>query len=419
MASPAHILVLVAAPYPFGVRVRAQADALVQAGHEVTVVAPTGFGSDALRETVDGVAVRRYPVVEGGRGAAGYVREYLLTLIRMAAVVRGVARDRPVDLVFVCNPPDFLVVLALPLVRRGARILFDYREISPELFEAKFGRRGALFRLLLAVERFALRRADVVTAVSEPCVEIVRTRGGVDPERVFLVGNGPDARRIYPVEPREELRRGRESLVLWLGAMSQQEGLERLIEAADHLVNGLGRRDVAFALVGPGDVHDRLREEIRRRGLDDVVDLAGTVDDDLVRAYMATADVCVGVDERNSMNDKAAMRKILEYMAMGRAVVQFPLAEMRRLCGDATLYAANADSMDLARRIAQLIDDVALREALGRRARERACDGLMWQDQVPRLLAAVEAALGAGRPTPRGAGSRPRVSRGTARTRAS
>ena len=59
---------------------------------------------------------------------------------------------------------------------------------------------------------------------------------------------------------------------------------------------------------------------------------------------MSTADVCVGVDERNAMNDRAAMRKVLEYLALGKAVVQFPLAEMQRLCGDATVYARNGDA---------------------------------------------------------------------------
>ena len=142
--------------------------------------------------------------------------------------------------------------------------MFDLREISPELFEAKFGRRGPLHRLLLASERFALRRADAVITVSEPCAEIARTRGGVPAGRIFHVGNGPDPERIFPVAPRDELRGGHEHLVLWLGCMSSQEGLSRLVEAADHLVNDDGRTDVQFALVGPGDVHDELRREVAR-----------------------------------------------------------------------------------------------------------------------------------------------------------
>jgi glycosyltransferase involved in cell wall biosynthesis len=92
------------------------------------------------------------------------------------------------------------------------------------------------------------------------------------------------------------------------------------------------------------------------------------------------------------MNDRAAMRKVLEYLAVGRAVVQFPLAEMRRLCGDTTLYARPGDARDFADRIAQLLDDPGLRRRLGDAGRERVADGLMWSDQIPSLLSAFDLA---------------------------
>jgi glycosyltransferase involved in cell wall biosynthesis len=398
-----HILVILEPlPYPMDVRVRGQVDGLVGAGYAVTVVCPTGHGFDALEEWIGPVRVLRYPAPPAGLSAPGYLREYGLAFVALARLVRRVRRDRRIDLAFVCNPPDILVSLAVPLRRGGTRILFDFREISPELFEAKFGgRSGAvhmvLRRLLLSSERFAFRHADVVTTVSRPCADIAHERGGVDRDRIFIVGNGPDPRRIFPVPAQPELRRGRDKLVLWLGAMSQQEGLERLVETADELVNRLGRTDVAFALVGPGDAHDTLMDDVRRRGLERVVDVRGAVDDASVRAYMATADVCVGVDERNSVNDRAAMRKIFEYMAMGRPVVQFPLAEMARLCRDATAYARNGDSSDLARQIAGLLDDRERAERLGQAAQRRVNDGLMWPDQVPAMLEAVELALALGR----------------------
>jgi glycosyltransferase involved in cell wall biosynthesis len=243
-------------------------------------------------------------------------------------------------------------------------------------------------------ERYALCRADAVTTVSASCGELALGRGRVPPERLFLVGNGPDPARVHPVEPRPELRRGREHLVLWLGMMSTQEGLERLVEAADEVVRRRGREDVHFAVVGPGDAREALRREVDARGLSAYVELTGGVDDDLVRAYVSTADVCVGVDPRNPMNDRAAMRKILEYLAVGKPVVQFPLTEMQRLCGSASVYARDGDPVDLAARICELLDDERLRLRLGDAGRARVRP-LLWPQQVPALLAAVDAALGA------------------------
>jgi glycosyltransferase involved in cell wall biosynthesis len=389
-----HVLILFeGAPYPLDTRLQDVVSTLLGAGYEVTVISPSGKDHDTPDEMVEGARVRRFKALPEARGAIGYLREYGVALLRTARLARRVDRERPVDVVYIANPPDLLVLSAVPLIRRGARVVYDARELSPELFEAKFRRRGLLHRLLVAAERFAIRRSDVMVAVSEPFVDRLHARSGMPRERSFLVTNAPDPGRIYPVEPRPGLRRGRDHLVLWLGVMSQQEGLERLIEAADELVNGEGRDDITFALVGPGDVHDRLRAEVRRKGLEDVVFVLDGVDDDMVRAYLSTADICVNVDEAIGMNDLTVMRKVVEYMAAGRAVVQFPLAEMRRVCGDAAVYARNADAHDLAEKIAALIDDPDRRRRLGAAAHERAHDGLMWPQQAPVLLEAMSAAL--------------------------
>ncbi len=359
----------------------------------MTVLCPTGFGYDEPEETLDGVKVRRFSAPPSGKGWAAYLREYALAAVRLRRLVAQEKDRLQVDVAIVCTPPDFLVALALPLRRRGAALVLDPRDPGPELFEAKFGRRGPLYGLLVLLERWALRHADTVTPPNQPCAELVRRRGGVNSDSVFVVGSGPDARRIFPVPPRSELRRGKRHLVLWMGRASEKEGLECLVEAADHLVHTLGRLDVAFAVVGPGET-EGLCAEIDRRRLSEVFHVPGVLTDPAdVRAYLATADVCVSVDQRNAMNDRSTMMKVFEYMAMGRPVVQFPLAEMKRLCGDTTVYARDADPVDLAEKIASLLDDPERRDRLGAAARRRVLDGLMWGQQAPVLVDAVEAAL--------------------------
>src|SRR4051812_45545363 len=191
----AHVLVLLEAlPYPLDPRVRAEVAALRGAGYEVTVACP-GADDDPPDAVIDGVRVRRFRAPPAGRGVLGYVREYATAFVRLGILLRAVRGERPVDVVLVCGPPDLLAALARPFARRGAATVYDYREISPELFELKFGRRGAPWRALLAAERYALRGADTVITVSEPCAELARSRAGVDPSRVFLVGNGPDPQR--------------------------------------------------------------------------------------------------------------------------------------------------------------------------------------------------------------------------------
>ena len=356
------------------------------------MVSPNAPNAPERETWVDGVRVLRFLAPPGGGGALGYAREYLLALVRMRRVLRPLRKER-FSAVVACNPPDFLIQLARPFARRGAGLIFDLHDPSPELFEAMFQRRGLIHRVLLGLERWAVRTADVVVTVNEACAELVRDRGGVSGARVFVLVTCPDPRRFFPVEPRPELRRGKQHLVLWLGRMSRKENLPLLIDAAEELVNRQGRSDIAFAIVGRGDVREELAEEIERRGLAEAVFLPGEAEDELLREWLQTADVCVSLEEHSPMNDRSLMVKVMEYMAMGRPVVQFPLHEMRRVCGDATAYAADGDAHDLAEKIRELLDDSALRLELGEKGRRLVEDRLSWPTQVPTLLAAVERAV--------------------------
>jgi glycosyltransferase involved in cell wall biosynthesis len=384
-------------PYPHDRRVRYEAEALRDAGYEVTVVSPTSPRALEQETTVDAVRVLRFDAPPPGGGVVGYVREYVVAAYRMHRIVKRLKHEPRFAAVVACNPPDFLIHIARPLRRRGAGLIFDLHDPSPELYEAIFGRRMIIRRLLIAVERISFGVADVVMTVNDACADLARARGGVPPDRLFVVRTAPDPRRFFPVEPRPDLREGRKHLVLWVGRMSRKEGLHHVIGAAEELVSRQGRTDITFALVGDGDVRDELIEEIGRRKLGDVFALPGMAEDALLREYMATADVCLSLDESNPMNEKSLMIKVLEYMAMGRPVVQFSLAEMRKACGDAAVYVASADSLDLARQIAALLDDPVRREQLGRAALARVRDGLMWPDQVPTLLAAVKRAAASAR----------------------
>jgi glycosyltransferase involved in cell wall biosynthesis len=383
-------------PYPYDRRVRQEALALRAAGYEVTVVSPNGAAAPALEEMVDGIRAVRFEAPPEGGGAFGYAREYVVAAARIRRVVMRLRAEnarggREFDVVIVCNPPDFLLQLVRPLARRGAGLIFDYHDPSPELFEAMFHRRGVIHRMLISIERWAQRKADVVMTVNQPCAELVQERGGVSSDRVYVLVTCPDPSTFYRVEPRPELRRGKDQLVLWIGRMSRKENLDLLIDAADDLVNGRQRSNVAFAIVGRGDVSDELNAEVDRRGLSGSVFLPGQADDALLREWMSTADVCLSLDEHSPMNDRSLMVKVMEYMTMGNAIVQFPLTEMKRVCGDATLYARNGDPVDLADKIAELLDDPGRAQRLGASAAQRCIDsGLTWKHQVPTLLAAVE-----------------------------
>jgi glycosyltransferase involved in cell wall biosynthesis len=166
-----------------------------------------------------------------------------------------------------------------------------------------------------------------------------------------------------------------------------------LLESIAHIVWGKNRQDTLFVLIGAGTELPRLKALAVQKGLDSVVRFTGRVPDEELAAYVSTADVCVAPDPHNAMNAKSTMNKILEYMAYGRPVVLYDLAEGRRSAGDAALYAQPNDPMDFAEQILKLLDSEALRQELGTRGRRRIEEKLNWEIEKKALLEAYQAAL--------------------------
>jgi glycosyltransferase involved in cell wall biosynthesis len=217
-------------------------------------------------------------------------------------------------------------------------------------------------------------------------------------EDVFVVRSAPNVERFAKAEPDEKWRCGRKHLVGYVGIMGRQDGLDYLIDAANLIIRDWGRDDIQFVLVGGGPELPRLRERVSSLGIGDYVEFTGLISSGQeLGTILATADVCVSPDEANRMNDISTMNKIMEYMALGKPIVQFDLHEGRVSAGEASLYATRNDVSSLAEGIIRLVDDSEMGTRMGRIGRGRLVTALSWEQQVPKLLAAYQRALQKGR----------------------
>ncbi len=175
-----------------------------------------------------------------------------------------VRRERGIDVLQGCNPPDLIFIVAWALRPFGVRYLFDHHDVCPELYETKFGRKGAFWGLMRTFEWLTFRTASVSIATNDSFAAIARDRGGMATEDVFVVRSAPrtETFRIGPPDP--ALRQGFAHLVGWVGVIGQQEGLDLLVAAADHLIRDLGRDDVHFAIIGFGPHLPVIEAEVAR-----------------------------------------------------------------------------------------------------------------------------------------------------------
>jgi glycosyltransferase involved in cell wall biosynthesis len=374
-------------PLPFDRRVWQEAGALRDAGAKVSIICPTGKGYEAAREMIDGIDIHRHPLPAEGAGRLGYLVEYGSALFWEFVLTCRIFFGAGFDVIQGCNPPDLIFLVALPFKLLGRKFVFDHHDINPELFEAKFGRRGVFWRLLLALERLTFAAADISIATNESYRRIAIERGGMKPEDVFVVRSGPDLSRLKPVTPAARWRNGRRFLVGYVGVMGEQEGIDLLLDAVAILV-GRGRDDIQFCLVGGGPSLAVLRERCDGQGLASHVTFTGRAPDTDLFEILSTADVCVNPDRVNPMNDKSTMNKILEYMAFAKPIVQFDVTEGRVSAGESSLYARANDPADFADKIEHLLASPDERQRRGAIGAARVEDDLSWAHQVPRLLSA-------------------------------
>jgi glycosyltransferase involved in cell wall biosynthesis len=380
-------------PVPFDRRVWQEARALRDAGALVSVICPTGRGFEGRYEEIEGIHVHRHPMPEEGAGPLGYLVEYSAALFWEFALTCQVLGRRGFDAIHACNPPDLIFLVALPFKLLGKKFLFDHHDINPELFEAKFGRKGVFWRLLVLLERLTFACADVSIATNESYRKIAIERGGMAPERTFVVRSGPDLTKIEPVAPEPRWKNGRKFLVGYVGVMGDQEGIDLLLESARTLVDR-GREDIQFCLVGGGSSLQNLKSLCSKMGLDPYVSFTGRVPDRDLFEMLTTSDVCVNPDRVNPMNDKSTMNKILEYMAMSKPIVQFDVTEGRFSAGESSLYARPNDPVDMADKIEALLASPAQRRKMGEVGRRRVESELAWSRQVPPLIDAYRRLFG-------------------------
>jgi glycosyltransferase involved in cell wall biosynthesis len=381
-------------PVPFDRRVWQEARSLRDAGYDVSVVCPIGGAHTVRSEQLEGISIFRHPFPIEARGAFGYALEYANALFWQTLLTWRIFFTRGFDVIQGCNPPDSIFMVALPFKLLGRKYIFDQHDISPEVFEAKFGRRGLLHKLLLALEWCSFRVADVVLVTNESFRRIAEERGGVRRDRIYVVRNGPDLQRVRLLPGNGALRQGRKFLVGYVGVMGKQEGIDLLLRVVRNIVRVRGRRDIQFTLVGGGTELANMKAYARELEVDDHVTFTGYLHGDSLFELLSTADVCVSPDVPSEMSQKSTMVKIMEYMALEKPIVQFDLLEGRYSAQQSSLYVEQRDEEEFADKLLYLLDHPDERQRMGKIGRERVLSELAWPHQATKLLAAYRAALG-------------------------
>lgn len=391
MTRPFAVMWLENNSYPADGRVRREAQSLVEAGWDVTVVCPRA-DRQPRRAVVDGVRVARYRRPEADQGVRAFVVEYGVALVMTAMITLRLRLGRRIDVIHAHNPPDVFFPIAAIFKVGGARFVFDHHDLSPEMYDARFGDEASrlLRRMLEWCERATYAVADKVIVTNESYKAVALSRGHKAPADVTVVRNGPDLTQVYPREPDASIAQ-RAALVLgYVGELGPQDGVDHLVRAVHHLDKDYDI-DVHAMIVGDGPAREELQALGRDLGVERLLTFTGWLESSEVMDVLSSTAIGVGPDPSNPYNDRSTMIKLTEYLALGLPVVVYDLPENRHTCGDAALYVSPSDPRKLADTIAALWDDEPARVRMRDAGVTRAREVLAWDRQVPALLSVYEA----------------------------
>lgn len=311
----------------------------------------------------------------------------------------GRARRRPPDLVYQrYNRFNWAGVLVSTALGRPLCLEFNGSEVWVAGNWDPVGQR----RLLAAVERLNLAAADRVAVVSEVLARDL-DRVGVERGRIVVNPNGADPERFRPGAGGERVRRelGLEGRVVagFVGTFGPWHGVEVLAEAIARVPREWG---VAFLLVGDGDLRPRVERRVAEAGAADCAVFAGRVAHDDVPAYLDACDMLLSphVEMPDGSDFFGSPTKLFEYMAAGKAVAASRLGQIGDVVEDGRtgLLVEPGSVDDLVGAIERLATDPALRERLGRAAREAVVARYTWRRNAERVVEAFRAPMKQNRP---------------------
>jgi glycosyltransferase involved in cell wall biosynthesis len=388
---PRVLIIVENLPVPLDRRVWQEATALRDSGYGVSVICPKSDAFPASYEELEGIHIYRHPLPIEASGAAGYLLEYSIALFWEFFLSLKVLRQRGFDVIHACNPPDLIFLIgAVYKLFAGKRFIFDHHDINPELYETKFNRRGLFHKLMILFERWTFRTADASLATNHVFKDIAVSRGGMAPEKVWIVRSFPDLARFRRVAPDPKLKNGRRHLIGYVGVMATQDGVDRLIHAMHHIVSARGRTDIGCLIIGNGPEYENLKRLTHELGLDGAVHFSGFLTGGPLMTHLSTIDVGVIPDPWTPYNDKISMNKVFEYMSLGIPFVQYDLTVSRETAGEAAVNVGDSAPSALGDAIVDLVDAPDRRDAMAAYGRRRALETCNWEVEKRNLVAAYE-----------------------------
>jgi glycosyltransferase involved in cell wall biosynthesis len=324
-----------------------------------------------------------------------YVAFFIWTFFKLSARMS----QRRYVVVDVNNLPDFLVFAAAYAKWRGAKIVFDMHEITPEFYISKYGmtKDSRLVGLLKRIEKMSFDFADHVITINTPITRLLADRGLPSAKATEIMNSVDESffekvsKSSAPAQAGEEQA---QFVMMYHGTLSHIYGLDIAIEAF-----GLAQKEIPgtqFWILGDGPEKPALEALACKAGLGNQVRFIDRVRPDEVLQWLSRCDVGVLPTRRDIFLDFSFPNKLSEYIIMGKAVISARLKAIRYYFSEEGLIFFEPNNpADLAKQMALLYRDKSLRAQFAAKARQEYVP-IRWDVMKQRYLKMMDDITGQG-----------------------
>lgn len=368
------------------------------AGHAVDVLALRQPSTNAKMFDVNGVSVYTIALGKKRGSLVRYFFEYFAFLVWAFFKLSRLMRKRRYAIVDVNNLPDFLVFAAAYARWKGAKIVFDMHEITPEFYISKYGigEDSWIVRLLKRIEKASFDFADHVIAINEPIRELLASRG-LPPSKCTVITNSVDEEMFKDrsaVNAVGSLPSAQERFtMMYHGTLTRIYGLDIAIEAFAKVHKQMPCAE--FLILGNGPEKDSLESLCRQLGLTGKVRLVGFVQPKEVSQWLSRCDIGVLPTRRDVFLDYSFSNKLSEYIIKGKGVIVSRLKTIQYyFTSKALAYFEPNNPDDLAAQMLRLYQDREISVSLALQAK-REYEPICWEVMKERYLKSMDKLLGA------------------------
>ncbi len=264
------------------------------------------------------------------------ILHYTLNAPYQYAVFKRIIKEEGIDVVVAAH--IFAGAAVIKAAKKyGVPVVFDLKDWFPDSAAAYYKNKALKWILREGVWRITkhnLDRSDRITTVSPSLVERLK-KYGYDAK---LITNGVDTDIFKPMDSRAGKRMlglDEDCFVIgFVGALERWFALDEVIKTVPELLKY--KEDMRLLIVGGSlftDYEKKLKELVKRLGIENKVIFTGFVEYVELPKYIAAMDICLIPISLSSWTEISLSNKFFEYSACGKTILTKPSPNMLKVGG--------------------------------------------------------------------------------------